>query len=818
MSRMENARALHDRPAVPLLGMIIDRTSFDETDDYGVDRDALESTSWSKDKTDRLPVHPVVMKNGKVRRRLRWRPKNMMKQRRPRPAASQITGPSNMHSSNASVSSSANSSQVSRSGKSVHSFASTETATLNNTKAGKQRLGRFPLPRPNYSDTFAGVATIGSEGGLVHARMLPGKGSVDSSVDSPASGTADSEAGTFDPYGSENPKRNLRKPGLPPLFNRRKKQQRVKGSPHKSLADSPQPSSELTMERTVRDLLTPRSKDSHSSSLASGSDVSAGVLPKLNSEEMELERRVDLCIRRPAERRESLGSVRSQQPRNTNYNDGTKARPIDVDDLAVLNDLALEELRAESEVTSSVESTPRRATARPLPSQSRNVSQDSTQKKDQERMKEDQERMRSSADPTLFPSYSTPENKCDDTDLLRLKSSRSAPLVSPPTPKALVASAPIHSNSSHQREEEIQFSMSVPVIYEDERSPPSSPKFMTGPVDVDDGCFLEVEKNLEAIHEMAAEHLQHGEYTEALEVFEEILRGQLARYGQDHYRVGTALHNIGIVHMKRGDNVNAAKVCKEAVRVRKIALGSFHQDVAVSLAQLGVAYMETEKHAKAITVFREALRIRRKCLGPRHPKVAKILNNIGCALYELKELEVAKVAFEEALAVQRHNLRETQSDSPEFSDQSLLSIASTLSNLGSIKLYWGQHHEAAIDLEAVLLLQQSVLGDEHPVAQRTQDSLTWVENARDLGVTPPSLLQLSGSLSEKKSSESQMEAIGIAYCSPAVDISMDHSELSGPFEALERRLKLLNLDFGGCGMQDMNDSDVSEADFSASQR
>jgi tetratricopeptide (TPR) repeat protein len=141
--------------------------------------------------------------------------------------------------------------------------------------------------------------------------------------------------------------------------------------------------------------------------------------------------------------------------------------------------------------------------------------------------------------------------------------------------------------------------------------------------------------------------------------------------------------------MKRGDNVNAAKVCKEAVRVRKIALGSFHQDVAVSLAQLGVAYMETEKHAKAITVFREALRIRRKCLGPMHPKVAKILNNIGCALYELKELEVAKVAFEEALAVQRHNLRETQSDSPEFSDQSLLSIASTLSNLGSIKLYWG---------------------------------------------------------------------------------------------------------------------------------
>ena len=69
----------------------------------------------------------------------------------------------------------------------------------------------------------------------------------------------------------------------------------------------------------------------------------------------------------------------------------------------------------------------------------------------------------------------------------------------------------------------------------------------TGPVDVDDGAFVEAESHLNAIHEMAAEHLAHGEYVEALEVFEEILRGQRERYGEGHYRVGTALHNIGIV-------------------------------------------------------------------------------------------------------------------------------------------------------------------------------------------------------------------------------------------------------------------------------
>jgi LPS sulfotransferase NodH len=79
--------------------------------------------------------------------------------------------------------------------------------------------------------------------------------------------------------------------------------------------------------------------------------------------------------------------------------------------------------------------------------------------------------------------------------------------------------------------------------------------------------------------------LAHGEYAEALEVFEEIFRGQLERYGADHYRVGTALHNIGIVHLKSRNYVKAVELCKLAVQVRKQALPSDHLDVAVSLAQ-----------------------------------------------------------------------------------------------------------------------------------------------------------------------------------------------------------------------------------------
>ena len=208
---------------------------------------------------------------------------------------------------------------------------------------------------------------------------------------------------------------------------------------------------------------------------------------------------------------------------------------------------------------------------------------------------------------------------------------------------------------------------------------------------------------------MAAEHLAHGEYEEALEVFEEIFRGQLERYGADHFRVGTALHNIGIVHLKSGNFPKAVEICTLAVTVRKRSLAPNHMDVAVSLAQLGVAHLECRNYRDALVAFREALTIRRQVLGMKHPKVGKILNNVGCALYELQELEGARLAFEEALDIQRESLRSFTSqsdiaDSKSISNQILLSIAATLCNIASINVRWSKFEEASIALEEALLV------------------------------------------------------------------------------------------------------------------
>jgi tetratricopeptide (TPR) repeat protein len=71
-------------------------------------------------------------------------------------------------------------------------------------------------------------------------------------------------------------------------------------------------------------------------------------------------------------------------------------------------------------------------------------------------------------------------------------------------------------------------------------------------------------------------------------------------------------------------------------------------------------------------------------------------------------LQGAKHAFEEALEIQRETLRTSPSADEEemgaSTNQALLSIASTLCNLGSIELRWGNFEEASVALEEALLV------------------------------------------------------------------------------------------------------------------
>ena len=244
----------------------------------------------------------------------------------------------------------------------------------------------------------------------------------------------------------------------------------------------------------------------------------------------------------------------------------------------------------------------------------------------------------------------------------------------------------------------------------------------------------------------------------------------------------------------------------------------------MSLAQLGVAYLESNKHNKAITAFHKALKIRWLCYGNRHPKVAKILNNIGCALYEIDELEVAKVALEESLHIQRYLLQSLPVNSMVNSQTQLLSIASTQSNIASIKLYHGEFDEALVDLEEALLVQQCVLSDDHPIVKRTEESIVWVEKSRNVATGRSSgELDLVSRLTGFGSMLSTGSLPSTGSCDNELTLcrGKDDEPSLSVFNLLERRLMELhaNLDIacGGDGGNTVfeNDDDISSAPSSS---
>jgi hypothetical protein len=768
-----------------LLGMIVDRSSFDQDDEL--------SRSQSFDEES------VRIKNGRVRRKLKWKPPGLSLRRK--------QGVSSAQSIRTEQSTKTN-----RSFQSFHTFNSTETPVLSNKKIQKEPK---VMPRPNYPDTFEGMSTIDNESSFVHSRIsthdsdisrshtMPSRyediGFISADESTESSGSA--EKSTYDPFEARPPKsgkktslRSLarsaaksRNASRPPVHrpNKPPKHPIPKEPVSPKPYDSPrsqelQPVEEsfpvLTSEDVEQDrridFFSANSSIISASSSLSGADAAAGIgVSPLRTISPGARTPSPVSLSSPTQRQVTPETSTTRKPPMSPpltpppayYSAYQRAQHvakpvpakvnIDLDSPKTLGAMIQNSglfsqynITFETDANGGYESPTRRAYHRPV-------------------------------DSMAVAFHDSPVSSLaqhDDDDSLSTRS--------PGSPNANVIVIP-----SSNGMEQVLTVMGHSLRFSNRQSPegmsgtrtpsPTSTRLThrrrsVGPVDVDQGRFLEAERNLKAIHQMAAEHLSHGEYEEALEVFEEILRGQRERYGAEHYRVGTALHNIGIVHLKSKNYEKAIEVCREAVRVRKEALVPNHPDIAVSLAQLGVAHLECQQHREALIVFREALQIRRGFLGPKHPKVGKILNNIGCALYELEELDGARLAFEEALDIQRENLRSCPAADEEEhgaqSNQALLSIASTLCNLGSIKLRWGHYGDASVVLEEALLIQQSVLGDDHPAVLATIESIEHVDSEMGLGRRSRSVFGFPTSVEEA----AQKAAACNAGAQPAMRQSM----------------------------------------------
>ncbi|VEU39273.1 unnamed protein product [Pseudo-nitzschia multistriata] len=684
-----------------LLGVIVDRSSFDEDDELTVYRDGpsvvhnrhLSSLSLSKYHQQYImesagPLGGVVMKNGKVRRKMRWKPRFGKKKASNFSSNASVISALTNRSSSTSRSSSTTRSFLShfsrKSNTSFHTFHSTETPVATN-KANRPTAPHTVL-RPNYQDSFdtkrnsAHVtkqpkhATIETEGNYVnyHSRLGGSAQSVVSSSSGFPSTRLDSVQESASPY--EQSQEEVEVNRSPTLSD----SDRVSHNP------IPGPATAIEAINVIsggsNNSVGARSMRS-STSKGSSQKPPMSTSPKNSKAALQQQSKP----RRPPLFKRRLGKNRNKSSgSNSSINSGNSSTIMipsstDTHSTAALSPLSLE--RENSGIPILVGDEEDRCVTITSFSSGKNSTEKNLTKESIVEIDGEE----SSLSPTVQSSLSGSHSggglsvqsgssavgngtSAPESMQKRVASTKKKPppslastvvrTNSPNTPPLPGGATKIVARKQYNRPLDSTNTTGV-------TSANSKGKLLGGPrnkstsvpCDLDEGAFLEAEHNLRAIHEMAAEHLAHGEYEEAADVFEEILRGQQQRYGQDHYRVGTALHNLGIVYLKKKDYLKAIEICQRAVDVRKDSLVPNHPDVAVSLAQLGVAHLESENYHEALAAFRDALHIRRNFLGPRHTKCSKILNNIGCALYSIEDFAGAKRAFDEALDIQREALR-----------------------------------------------------------------------------------------------------------------------------------------------------------------
>jgi len=182
---------------------------------------------------------------------------------------------------------------------------------------------------------------------------------------------------------------------------------------------------------------------------------------------------------------------------------------------------------------------------------------------------------------------------------------------------------------------------------------------------------------------------------------------------------GITLHNIAVVNMFAGQYQESTYYFKMAVDAKKISFGDDHRLVADSLNELGILYFAQGRFNEALSTLKEAKAIRIKKFGPNHPKVALTTNNIACIEFLLDQTYSALAMFKEG----KDSLRRAIGSSMTMVKLDLLHVATVTCNLGYMEARLKNYDEARAIFEEVLIVQQSVLGDNHETVIDTQSNI-----------------------------------------------------------------------------------------------
>lgn len=217
--------------------------------------------------------------------------------------------------------------------------------------------------------------------------------------------------------------------------------------------------------------------------------------------------------------------------------------------------------------------------------------------------------------------------------------------------------------------------------------------------------------------------LQHNEFQLLKDEYKILLKEQKANPNTHHnkYLAGITAHNLGVLAVLTNCPIDAVSYFRDAICLKEAAFGRHGQEVALSWDELGIQFFARGDFDGALTSFREAHAVRSKQSHSPHPSVAMVLNNMACCYFQLGDAPRALQTLQEADEIQQKAI-----GSSVQAELDLLHVAIVICNCGYLKLALKQYEGARSMLEEALLIQQSVLGDDH---RAVRDTLSNIEFA-----------------------------------------------------------------------------------------
>eukprot|EP00549_Striatella_unipunctata_P019837 CAMPEP_0118676560 /NCGR_PEP_ID=MMETSP0800-20121206/2118_1 /TAXON_ID=210618 ORGANISM="Striatella unipunctata, Strain CCMP2910" /NCGR_SAMPLE_ID=MMETSP0800 /ASSEMBLY_ACC=CAM_ASM_000638 /LENGTH=351 /DNA_ID=CAMNT_0006572093 /DNA_START=137 /DNA_END=1192 /DNA_ORIENTATION=+ len=235
------------------------------------------------------------------------------------------------------------------------------------------------------------------------------------------------------------------------------------------------------------------------------------------------------------------------------------------------------------------------------------------------------------------------------------------------------------------------------------------------PLDVWEKAYPE-DKNMARSIRKTIQIIKNADFPSAIKEFDRLFQSQFShqKRGDNPYFMGMTLHSLAVLYILMGESEKAMPLLRNALEMKEQAFGNEHPEVAITQEELGIQLFAREEFDDALELFQAAKRGTERAYGTDHPKVAMALNNIGCCNFHLGNSLAGLVSFQQARDLQLAAMR-----SNAKADLDLIHVATTLGNLGYMMIRLKQYEDARAIFEEALLVQQSVLGDDHQACRDT---------------------------------------------------------------------------------------------------